>query len=324
MQIQRLIKGTAYFIATCLIGVIGFYYWASSAKYPEEDYSKLIVNNYTQQLDKDSIYSIITYNIGYLSGMTNNLPVAKTKDLFDANLIRVYREFEKIDADLICFQEIDYGSKRSYYVNQQNELQQLGYNYIFQAVNWDINYLPFPYFPPSAHHGRVFSGQSIFSKHLLIDNERIVLDRVEDSPFYREAFYLERLAQVSKTILEGKTIVVINVHLEAFDQPTRINHAKQIIKLYNRYQDKYPVLLVGDFNSDKEFDNAVIKSIFSLPGIKSAVPSREKTYPSSMPNARLDYIFYNEAFIELSSAGIITSAGESSDHLPIMMEFRLK
>ena len=233
-------------------------------------------------------------------------------------------EYEKFDADIICLQEIDFHSQRSYYVNQQDELQKLGYKYSFQAVNWDVNYLPFPYFPPSAHFGEVYSGQSVLSKYALKNIERIVLARVADSPFYRDAFYLDRLAQVAKTTIEGKTVVLINVHFEAFNRPTRIKHAKQIVQLYNLYQDEYPVLLVGDFNSDEAYEDAAVNLIIDIPGIKSAGRYKGNTFPSGNPKVQIDYIFYNEKFIELESAAVLTSFGEASDHLPVQMNFRFK
>ncbi len=324
MKTKKILKLTFSSILTLFIAIMVLYFWASSPNYTKGHYSQLIENTFPKTVTGDSVYSIISYNIGYLSGMTNNLPVLKPKSLFDNNLNRVYAEFEKINADIICFQEIDYHSKRSYYVNQQEEIQKLGYNYVFQAVNWDLKYVPFPYFPIKYHFGEIFSGQSILSKYPLLDTERIVLNRVENTPFYIDAFYLERLAQVSKTIIDGKTVVLINVHLEAFDRETRTKHVNFIAKLYTTYKDDYPVLLVGDFNSDITFENASIHTILNLPDIKSAVSLNHKSFPSTNPINRLDYIFYNEKFIELKSAKIINSFEDASDHLPIMMEFTIR
>ena len=147
--------------------VVIFFFWASSSNYEPETYTQLIENEYPRTVDEDSIYSIVTYNIGYLSGMTNNLPVPKEKALYDGNLKKVYREFEQVNADIICFQEIDYASARSFYVNQQKELEKIGYNYTFQGVNWDVNYLPFPGNNPMMQYGEMYSGQSVLSKYKL-------------------------------------------------------------------------------------------------------------------------------------------------------------
>ena len=301
-----------------------FFFWASSANHSIDDYAQLIENNYVVSQDEDSIFSLITYNIGYLSGMTNNLPVPKPKELFDENLLSVYSEFEKFNADIICLQEIDYHSKRSFYVNQQEELQKLGYNNVFQAVNWDKKYLPFPYYPFSVHYGEMYSGQSILSKYPLIDINRIVLERVASYPFYRDAFYLDRLAQVSKILIGADTVILINVHLEAFDSVTRTNQTRYLADLLSDYKDTFPLLLAGDFNSDEQRNQASIKILLEIPGIKSAGHELGKTFPSVNPKVRLDYIFYNEKFIEIKSAKILTSFGDASDHLPLLMEFKLK
>ena len=321
---NKIFKYLISIIGVVLLAMVVFFFWASSTNHKEIEYSQLIENNYAEKINNDSIHSIITYNLGYLSGMTNNLAVEKPQALFEDNLSKVYKEFADINPDIICFQEIDYHSKRSYSVNQQNELGKLGYNHIYQAVNWDVNYLPFPYFPISAHFGEVYSGQSILSKYKLFDTERIVLERVANNPFYRDAFYLDRLAQVSKTVINDRTVVLINVHFEAFDKPTRMNHAEHIAQLYNKYQEDYPVFLVGDFNSDEAYDNAAIQLIIDIPGIKSAGHNLGKTFPSINPVDRLDYIFYNEKYIELIDAKILTSFGEASDHLPVLMDFKFK
>jgi len=322
--VNKIRKVTLAFFTVIIVPGVIFYYWASSPNHSINEYELLIENNYSISDDADSIYSIITYNIGYLSGMTNNLPIPKPQTLFDENLVNVYTEFEKLNADIICLQEIDFHSERSYYVNQQEELHKIGYNYVFQAVNWDKKYLPFPYYPPSIHFGEVYSGQSIISKYPIMDIDRIVLERPTGNPFYRNAFYLDRLAQVSKIVIEGETVILINVHLEAFDPITRTNQTKHVAKLYNEYKDTYPVLLAGDFNSDEQRNKASINILLDIPGLKSAGHNLGKTFSSRNPRARLDYIFYNEKFIELKQAEILSSFGEASDHLPVLMEFKLK
>ena len=189
------------FLVLCSCVAI-FFVWASSPTLSQKEYSVLFTNTYAQDTSNDSIYSIVTYNIGYLSGMTNNTIAEKPKSLFDTNLLKVKSEFYSLKPDIIAFQEIDYGAARSYFMDQQDEIAKLGYNYVAKAVNWDETYVPFPYWPPSIHFGKTVSGQSILSKYPLTQHERVVLQRVSDAPFYRDALYLERLAQVSSVLLE--------------------------------------------------------------------------------------------------------------------------
>ncbi len=323
---KKIIKLVLISLIAFTITSIIFFFWASSPNFSEEDYSKLITNNYDQQIDNDSIYSIVTYNIGYLSGMTNNKAVEKPKSLFDDNLKKVKGLFNSLDVDIIALQEIDYVSARSYRVNQQNELAKLGYNYVAQAINWDETYVPFPYWPPSMHFGEMLSGQSIISKYPLENHERIVLERVKNSPFYRDALYLERLAQVVKTKIEDKTVVLINIHLEAFDKPTRVNQLNYVLDLFKKYAAEHPTILLGDFNSEARDKDATIQKLLSMPEVGNAAFDKNNisnTFNTKDPYKRIDYIFYTKNSIEYIDGKVLTEFGEASDHLPVYMEFGL-
>lgn len=321
--IRVLLKLIILIFVACLI----FFFWASSPTMNEKEYVKLIENDYPTTISNDSIYSIITYNVGYLSGMTNNLPVAKPKELFDENQKKVERELKKANADIVAFQEIDYRASRSYEVNQEDEFAKLGYNYVAKAVNWDERYVPFPYWPPTMHFGKIVSGQSIISKYKLKNHERIVLERVPDNPFYKDALYLERLAQVVKVVLDGKEIVVINTHLEAFDKITRVKQLNHVIEIFKKYSETHPTILLGDFNSDPKYKDPAINKMFDLSGVGNAAFSKDNydlTFDTKDPFERLDYIFYTENTIEYVSGKVLKNFEQASDHLPVEMKFKLK
>jgi endonuclease/exonuclease/phosphatase family metal-dependent hydrolase len=324
---KKFIKFLVRFILVLLVAATVFFFWASSSTLEESEYATLTTLENKAIPENDSIFSIVTYNIGYLSGMTNNLAVEKPKVLFDKNLEKVVLETAKVNPDIIAFQEIDFDASRSYHVNQQNKIAELGYNYIAETVNWDKTYVPFPYWPPRMHFGKVVSGQSILSKYPLKNHKRIVLERVADIPFYRDALYLDRLAQVVKVVLNGKEVVLINVHLEAFDKKTREKQLAAVIELFQKYGATNPTILLGDFNSDPSYENAAIEKVFALPNVGNAAFSSEKygfTYNSKNPLHRLDYIFYTTNSIEYVSGKVLTQFGEASDHLPVEMKFRLR
>ena len=304
-----------------------FFFWGSSPTIDEKEYAKIIINDYNSTITNDSVYSIVTYNVGYLSGMTNNRAVAKPKKMFDDNMQKVVSVFKKVDPDIIAFQEIDYAAARSFDVDQENEIAKLGYNFVARGVNWDEHYVPFPYWPPSMHFGKIVSGQSILSKYELKDYERIVLERVANNPFYRDAFYLDRLVQVVKVQLDGKEVVVINLHLEAFDKSTRIRQMNYVINLFNKYKKQYPTILLGDFNSRARDLSAGIQKIFIMEGVGNAAFSAvnpSNTFDTKNPFERIDYIFYTEDSIEYVSGQVLNDLGQASDHLPVEMKFKLK
>ena len=324
---KQLVKYFFKFLIALLVLVVGFYFWASSPTLNSTEYSKLSKIDGFKSPINDTVFSIMTYNIGYLSGMTNNRAIAKPKELFDKNLEKVLVETKKVNPDIIAFQEIDYNASRSYNINQEQEIINLGYGYSATAINWDERYVPFPYWPISMHFGKVVSGQSILSKYPLKNHERVVLERVANAPFYRDAFYLERLAQVAIVTLGGKDVVLINIHLEAFDGNTRTNQFQEVVSIFNRYKEKYPTILLGDFNSRARDTNAVVQQLFAIDDIGNAAFTKENpenTFDTKSPFERIDYIFYTKNTIECISGKVVTEFGESSDHLPVYMEFRLK
>jgi endonuclease/exonuclease/phosphatase family metal-dependent hydrolase len=307
--------------------LIGFYFWASSPNLPEIRYNEVKASEVPVKIPNDSVHSIITYNLGYLSGMTNNLPVEKPRSLFEENMNKVIRALKQTDADIISFQEIDFNANRSFYINQHEEIAKLGYPFSGLAINWDKKYVPFPYFPFSVHFGKVISGQSVLSKYKILEQKRIALDRNPNNPFYYDTFYLDRLAQVLKIEVRNQILVLINVHLEAYNPSTRAKQMRQIKKLYMQYYKEFPTILLGDFNSDVRFPDASIKLLLNLPktGCVAFDPiNSQNTFSSKVPEVRLDYIFYNEQFIKEISGKVLDQFQEASDHLPLLMKFKFK
>ena len=332
--IANLLKFGGITFAVAIVAVVVFYFWASASGYPRDKYAEIVDYPVSAPTDQNE-FTVITYNIGYLSGLTNNKAVDRDKKLFDDNLKTVIDALKPLNADIIGLQEIDLYSKRSFKVNQVLELaEELSFNQGAIAINWDKNYVPFPYFPFSAHFGRILSGQAVLSSYPIANNKRIVLDKVASQPFFYNALYLDRVAQVSEIKVENRSVIVINVHLEAFDAPTRRKQTEYVQKLLSEYVDKYPVLLIGDFNSTvppiPENPQPTIDILLKTPGIKSAFPAEAlnnpqiATFPSDKPIYKLDYIFYTPKNIELIEWRIVDEVKQASDHLPVMMRFRFK
>ena len=324
---NKLLRWLSIIVLFLIFFVFGFFIWASSPNFSFKEYSKIHNNDYPQNITNDSIFSIVTYNIGYLSGLTNNTSAKNQKSFFDNNLKLVLDQFKKVNADFLAFQEIDFASKRSFEINQQNEIAKLGYNFVGQTINWDKKHVPYPELPISSHFGKLLSGQSILSKYEITYQNRVELERDKSNPFYYDAFYIDRLAQIVKINVYDKTLVLINVHLEAFHQKTRLKQTKKIIEIYNRYKNINPTILLGDFNSDVKFNNATINLLLELPDIGNAVYDKNsgpKTFNSKNPDERLDYIFYNKSFITFIDGKVLSDFKQASDHLPLLMKFKFK
>lgn len=337
---MQIAKKIGFWLLTFIVVFTGlFYFWGSAPNYNVEDYDNIIVFQSDESPAVHDTLSLLTYNLGYLSGMTNNLPLKRTKKLFDDNLDKTDRLLTALQPDFIGFQEIDFKAKRSYNVNQMKKIATAnGYNYAAMAVNWDKNYVPFPYGWPNVHFGQIYSGQAILSKYPILSNTLKILRKPESQAFYYNAFYLDRIAQIDKVEINGIEIILINVHLEAFDVPSREKQAHTVIKIYREYAKKYPVLLFGDFNStppNAKQPYAVeetMKTIFSEPGLRSAISDslylsdehKYFTFDSRNPEIKIDYVFFNSDKIKSIDARVVHEANEISDHLPVFMRFVLK
>ncbi len=324
-------------LTVMLLALTIFYFWASSATLPETKYSQLIFIPSASPPENSPVFTVLTYNIGYLSGMTNNLPVQPDPSLYKKNAAIFIQQLKTHPPDFFAVQEIDYFSRRSYYIDQLFLfMKEAAYPYAAKAINWDKRYVPFPYWPPAVQFGRILAGQAVVSKYPILSAARIVLPKPKNSPFYYNAFYLDRLVQVVKIKIQTRILVLLNVHLEAFDLETRQIQADQVLNIYRSYQNDFPVLLIGDFNAlppdalqKKNFSDepqtdystdTTIQLFLNEPGLKSALPlSSPFTFPSDVPTRKLDYIFYNGEKITCLGAEVIHIS--SSDHLPFAMRF---
>ncbi|HQA75539.1 MAG TPA: endonuclease/exonuclease/phosphatase family protein [Salinivirgaceae bacterium] len=322
---------TSLLVTFIIIAFLGFFFWAKSSTIEQSEYNALYqapgMHNETQT---DSVLVVATYNIGYLSGMTNNLPVRPTRDFYLNNEKRVMQALSELDADIIGFQEIDFDSHRSYHTNQAAMICDSLFGYGAFAVNWDKRYVPFPFLPLKVHFGKMLSGQAVMSKFPITGQQVHQLERVKSKPYFYRALYLDRLAQVVTINHPVKPIVVINLHAEAFDAQTRRRQLDIVYKLFWELEKNFSVILLGDFNSDPKVadaeisiflnDSRLVSCAFDINNISLA----PNTFPSDNPNERLDYIFFNSERFELIDSRITTEFGDISDHLPCVATLKIK
>ncbi|NEQ43197.1 MAG: metal-dependent hydrolase [Leptolyngbya sp. SIOISBB] len=330
-----MIVGLVLLLGGGLATLAVFFWWASSGRLSQSEYAQITVNDAYPLTTKAAEFSVVSYNIGYLSGLTNNQAVRPEASLYETNLAIAIAALEPLAPDILALQEIDLDSRRSYQVDQVAALgDALAYPQRAIAINWDKRYVPFPFWPPTVHFGQMLSGQAILSRWPIVEQERLVLDKVAGNPFFYNALYLDRLAQVAQVDVNGQIVVVINLHLEAFDRPTRQSQTESVLALAETYAEQYPVLLLGDFNSalnrdaegtPRSIQTVLDSSIFEPVVVAADWSSSEQfTYRSDTPEFKLDYIFYTPDRIELLEARVLNEGGEASDHLPLLMRWRFR
>lgn len=312
--------------------LVGTFFYISAPNWAAADYDNLITyNTHAPGIANPEQLNVVSYNIGYLSGLTNQQAVERDKSLFDANQATAIAALKSLQPDIVALQEIDFDAYRSFNRNQQYAVSaalEMAFGAI--AVNWDKRYVPFPYWPPQAHYRQIISGQAVLSRYPILRNERLVLEKVPSNPFFYNALYLDRVAQVSEIDVSGQPLIVINVHLEAFDAPTRSRQTQAVRELAESYAENYPVLLMGDFNSSLNRDEGEaprsIGILLDSPALASALPTAPAsfTFPSDQPQYVLDYIFYTPATLEVVATAVVAEAAQASDHLPVMAQVKLR
>ena len=332
---KRALRIFGSIVAVLLIGAVGFFLWASSGRLPAEDLAQIRAYDSVADTTAPDTLTVTTYNIGYLSGMKNNRPVVRSDSLFHANMDQAVRFFRRSDPDIAGLQEIDFGGARVAHVHQLDTLAtRLGYPTAAQAVNWDERYLPFPYGRPAVNFGRTLSGQAVLSRYPVRQHARNALPR-PPQPFYRDAFYLDRLVQVAVVDLGGHPLVILNVHLEAFHGGTREEQARLVNDLYRRLAGKeIPALLLGDFNSrlprtDSVSQDETMRLLLDGTDLRPAVTitpedTAHATYPADAPTRRIDHIFYPPRFFEpVDTHRWCGAPNPPSDHCAVTATFHL-
>lgn len=205
----------------------------------------------------DSVsFTLLTWNIGY-AGLDSEMDFFKDggtkvitpKEVYPENIAGISDFLAKNDTiDFILLQEIDRNSKRSFHDDQYEKISAiLPEHYPFFATNYKVFFVPVP---PSTPMGKVLSGIATFSDFQPVSSERHSLPG--DFGFPTQLFYLDRCFMVNRYKVEnGRELVVINTHNEAFDEggTIRKDQMEELKKfVLNEYNNGNYVIAGGDWN----------------------------------------------------------------------------
>jgi len=326
--------------------VIAAYVWASSGWDGDDPArardAELRVLPDAKPATPGSQLTVMTWNVAFGGGAGKQPTERHGAADVRANLQAVAEVVKAAAPDLLFLQEIDRASDRSGDVDQLRVLQDaVGLPYACFVTTWRLHYLPFPYWPPSKHVGRVWSGQAILSRFPIASCERIPLPQPAEQPWWYNRFFLHRSLQVARvTLAEGRLAQLVNVHTEAFSQPNREEHARRLVTELARLDPATPVIVAGDFNAvpanatqrsgyvdEPETDfgtDQTIALVKSAPGLREVflddapeIPEAETlTFPAEAPSRRLDYLFTRA--LPAATARRVVPEAAASDHRPIV------
>lgn len=355
--LKKILKAILILIAVVIIGFIGLIVYAVISDYKPEEKEMISQSDSPSFLKNSHTFTLLTWNIGY-AGLDKDMDFfmdGGTKVITPENKSRenisVIADFllKNDTIDFILIQEIDRNSKRSYRIDQYEKIAGLLSAYHpFFAKNYKVFFVPAP---PAHPMGKVLSGIAIFSKSIPESSIRYSLPGHYGFP--TQLFQLDRCFLVNRYKLEnGKEMVLINTHNEAFDKGGNIRKA-QMERLrefvLNEYASGNYVIAGGDWNQsppgfkpaftgNKGFTGKI--GNFNLMGIEpDYMPGEWKwIYDPTTPSFRTVIAAYNPATTPTSICDIFLISPNidsvsvkclhlgfaNSDHNPVIMKIKLK
>ncbi len=162
-------------------------------------------------------------------------------------------------ADFYLFQEVDFGSKRSYHTNQHELFTNTKQDYLSTfAVNYKSARVPLPVLEFWRVMGKMNSGLGTYTKY--VPQESIRYQFPGNYGWPTRIFQLDRCFSLHRiATATGKELIVINTHNSAYDDGTlkkkQMAYMKKI--LLEEYNKGNYVVVGGDWNQcppDFKFD----------------------------------------------------------------------
>jgi|YNPMSStandDraft_1061717.scaffolds.fasta_scaffold05786_1 endonuclease/exonuclease/phosphatase family metal-dependent hydrolase len=335
---------STYLLYWIIIIIINFYYDYVPKNKLEKFTEATVIN-------KDTL-KLLIWNLGY-AGLGENMDffyeggseVCPNKNYYDFTLMNIKHILKKYDTicDFILLQEVDFYSKRSYYLNQKKYIKKNLKQQIFSdsLVNYNVKFLPLPLKKPM---GQVNSGLVSFSKY----NPYLKFDFYFDQTysFPKKLFFLDRGVLIHGYLYKNnKFLFVINIHLSAFDDAIEarvkeINVLKEIINLM--VNKGHYVVVGGDWNINppnfKLLDTSLFNPVYYTEQNNEFFNSKFKyaydsiTATNRMVNepfivnktmvSTLDYYLCSKN-INILSVNSVNLQFKHSDHNPVKLMFCL-
>ncbi len=258
-------------IAKIILGIIGAvlavlvlgFVWLCVTEYRPADREKaeIAVEGELLPVPAGEPLTIVTWNVGY-GALGDNADffmdggksvMTADKDRVQDNMRRVMAELDAIDPEFVFLQEVDKSSARSHRINEvdlvtKHEAERHPTASTF-SYNFNVNFIPYP-IPPI---GRVKSGILTLSDYQLTDAERVQLPNPFSWPV--RMANLKRCLNVSRVPVvnaqgEDKELVLINLHLEAYDSGEgKLLQTKMLCDVMQAEREKGNYVIAGgDFN----------------------------------------------------------------------------
>ncbi len=333
----------AYFAVVIIVG--------SATDYKPDN--EEIISNLDDEfpVSDTSTFTALIWNIGYAglgAGMDFFYDGGKKVRDNEDNTQRNFHMIKKFlswneHIDFILLQEVDEKSKRSYNINEVDDINVLmASHFPFFALNYKSFFIPLPVFSPL---GQVKSGLLTLSSYIPQNTTRYSFPGNYSWP--KSNFMLDRCFLVTRYTLEnGKDLLIINTHNSAYDDGSLRKQQMDYLRKFLTEEEKLGnyILVGGDWNQcppdfSPNFEGAVFDTVNLSFIDKNYLPGNWNwVYDPSEPTNRrvtmsftkgktpvtlIDF-FLASPNIEILNCKNITMDFKYSDHQPVYVEFKLR
>ncbi|MCH5164311.1 MAG: endonuclease/exonuclease/phosphatase family protein [Clostridiales bacterium] len=318
------------------------------------------VKNQPTEIILGEEYEILTYNIGFgaygpnysffmdKGVMTSGKKVRGkygkgiSKDDVRHNTNGIVSLINNLNYDFVFAQEVDEDGNRSYHINQLDLIKSHmeGYSSVY-AKDFHSAFL---YYPLNDPHGKNDSGLLTLSRFSI---EQAVRYSLPVSSGVSKYFDLDRCFSVSRVKAGDKQLVLINVHLSAYDNEIKAQQLSVLNDFFKKEEAKGNYVIAGgDFNYDICDSIGSFKTEQLVPDWVSVLSSEELSTGfrvavadnKDVPTCRSSDMSYKkdvnftvivDGFIVSDNIEVVSVENQNtefaySDHNPVHMKFVLK
>lgn len=267
----------------------------------------------------DGKLKIATWNIAHGRGATDD-NWEEGSAAKKARIREIAKQVKAFEADIVVLNEVDFSATWSGGLDQGTEIAQAaGFEYFIKQSNLDFGLL----------YGRWHFGNVVMSRYPIVDAKVVSLTPINTWEDW--VVGCKRGVACTIELASKDRITVVGVHMEARGESVRVKQAHDLVEACS--ETDAPIFLVGDLNTtpgiapmsrvDENGVNAFEILVQPQTGLSfapnSTPTSDELTFPSSQPNAVIDWILYEDFAYKLVSQNVTRSL--LSDHLPVIAEF---
>ena len=296
--LKKILKALLVLVIVLLVLVGGLLTFLTIVEYKPEDTEAVpvqTVGGQAQTLAAGDSIKFVAWNIGYGAlGDNADFFMDGGKMVYTGDEARVRANMDDMvgvikaqDPDILLLQEIDLNSSRSRHINETLYFDGLGYNNMAFANNFKVEFF-FILVPP---YGHIDSGIATYSSYQTTSATRVQLPCPFTWPV--RTFNLKRCLLITRIPVEGgKELVIVNLHLEAYDDGEgKAAQAQMLMDILNEETAKGNYVIAGgDFN--QTFSN---------------VENKFPVYPEQWQAAAFDVAPYADNWQFLMSSDIASS-----------------